>query len=389
MTVEAPLWIQAKTYAARMDRHILDILFTEGVRSPGSPDNELKVVQRAAGANMSVDVGIGYAFVDGDDQVDQGTYLVHVTVLENLAVTAAPGSNSRIDLVVLQINDPNAGGAAGDNAQLKVIAGTVAASPVVPAVPASAIPLAEITVATGQTSIVTANITDRRTASSNPQLKIGTQLESMTAAARAALAGGALYDGRAVMESDTGKAYIYSTSLAVWVPVFHASLYRNFATTTIVNSTTETALATQSIPGGTFKVGDLVRLTAVGDMLNDTGSAKGVTMRLKFGATTLLSTNNLQTATNTNRRKWRVVVDLAIAGATEERAGALLTMSQAQPFTWEAGDFTNIIGAVIGYGTAAEAIASTLTLQLTAALDAAFSNYDIRCHHWTLERVGA
>lgn len=159
MTIEYPIWMQAGTsYSARLDRQIIRNIFSEGVLGATS----LAVTQRGAGANMSVDVAAGVAIVVGDDETNQGSYLIHSTGVENAVVTAAPGSNSRYDIVVLQVNDVTAGGSAGNNAVVSVIAGTAAASPVVPTVPDSALHLATILVSAGMVSIVDANITDAR-----------------------------------------------------------------------------------------------------------------------------------------------------------------------------------------------------------------------------------
>lgn len=160
MTLDTPTWLQNGTYSARLDRIFSDVLFTEGVMRPGA--GQLLVTQRSAGANNSVDIAAGYACITGDDSADQGNYLVRNTATVNLAATAAPVANSRIDLVCLRINDPAAGGPAGDNAQFVYVAGTAAPSPVVPATPTSAIALARVLRTVGDTSVVTANITDVR-----------------------------------------------------------------------------------------------------------------------------------------------------------------------------------------------------------------------------------
>jgi hypothetical protein len=65
----------------------------------------------------------------------------------------------------LQVNDPTAGGSAGDNATFVVVEGSVAGSPVPPAVPDTAIPLAQVLRTATDTSITDAMITDRRVAS--------------------------------------------------------------------------------------------------------------------------------------------------------------------------------------------------------------------------------
>lgn len=157
MTLEYPLWMQENSYAARLDRQLISAIFSEGVLSG------FVVSERGAGANMSVDVAAGVALVDGDDQSNQGTYLVQSTATENVAVSAAPGSNSRYDIVVLQVNDSNAGGSPGDNFEIQVITGTASSSPVVPSVPGSAILLATIgPIASSTTAITDDLITDAR-----------------------------------------------------------------------------------------------------------------------------------------------------------------------------------------------------------------------------------
>lgn len=160
MSLDTPTWLQNGTYSARLDRIFADALLTEGVMRPGI--GQLLVTQRGAGANESVDIAAGYAVITGDDSADQGNYVIRNKATVNLAVTAAPVANSRIDLVCLRVNDPAAGGPAGNNAQFVYVTGVAAASPAIPATPTSAIALARILRTTGDTSVVNANITDVR-----------------------------------------------------------------------------------------------------------------------------------------------------------------------------------------------------------------------------------
>ena len=151
-------WLQNVAYAARIDRTLIDNLWTEGILGAGS----FLVSERGAGTNMTVDVTAGVAVVEGDDQAFQGKYLCREqAATTGLVITTAPGSGTRHDLVVLQVQDPNAGGPAGDNAVLKVIAGATGNS-TDPAVPDSALVLARVRVATGTTAITNAMIDDLR-----------------------------------------------------------------------------------------------------------------------------------------------------------------------------------------------------------------------------------
>lgn len=177
MALENPLWEQNLAFSARLDRALIEALFTEGVLSTA----DLAVTQRGAGANMSVDVAVGSAAITGDDQANQGRYLVRSTSVVNVVVGAAPGANSRIDLVVAQVRDASVTGVSNDWT-ISVIAGVAAGVPAAPAVPNTAIALAEILVATGTAAITNAMITDRRSLTRRSgEAAIGTV--EMTAAA--------------------------------------------------------------------------------------------------------------------------------------------------------------------------------------------------------------
>lgn len=100
------------------------------------------VTQRGAGANMSVDVAGGLIYVN-----ERYAWLAPTT---NVAVTAA-GSSPRIDLVV-----------ANWNGVVSVVAGTAASIPVWPAIPTNSVVLAAVFVQASASTIVNANITDKR-----------------------------------------------------------------------------------------------------------------------------------------------------------------------------------------------------------------------------------
>jgi hypothetical protein len=96
------------------------------------------VTQHGAGA-MSVDIAAGVVAVTGIE--------VAVTAVSGQTVTAANGSNPRIDLVVV-----SSAGA------VSITAGTAAANPVFPALTASQVLLAALYVGTSVTTILTADI---------------------------------------------------------------------------------------------------------------------------------------------------------------------------------------------------------------------------------------
>lgn len=159
MALEIPVWMRFNNYAPRMDRLPLEAMLAEGVIDPVT---DLKVTQRAAGADKSVDVAVGICVIAGDDQADQGKYLCRNTAVYNVSVTANVSGDIRYDRIVAQINDPDAGGAAGSNWTIECLPGTPGAG-VPPAVPDSAISLATIQLADGYATVTDGIITDTRT----------------------------------------------------------------------------------------------------------------------------------------------------------------------------------------------------------------------------------
>lgn len=116
-------------------------------------------------ASMNIQVAAGRAWVTGDAITRQGSYLVE----NDAAVTVGPlgaahATLHRIDLVVLRVRDaaPDGGSDTVDEARLEVVQGSPAGSPVPPLVPGSAIPLAEIRIDAGVTSIAAGKVTDTR-----------------------------------------------------------------------------------------------------------------------------------------------------------------------------------------------------------------------------------
>lgn len=156
MTILTPLWMQNGTYPARFDRQLIkrtfgdrEIVFDGLVIAPTSPT-----------PNGNVSISVGSCTVQGDDQTDQGMYLVVNDAAIAQTMPAVPGSTKRIDLISLAINDPQAGGRTGNNATIIVTQGTVSGTPVQPTAPVSSISLAAVLRTAGDTAITAGMITD-------------------------------------------------------------------------------------------------------------------------------------------------------------------------------------------------------------------------------------
>ncbi len=159
MAIEDPLFLQALTYSAAEWRTLTEAVAGEGVVDMLT--GGLQVTQRGLGANETVDVAPGLAVITGDGQANQGRYVDRSNTVVNVPIAAAPATDARIDLIVLQIEDAAVTGT-GNRGNIYPVVGTVAVSPVAPAVPNTAIPLAEVLRNAGDTSVSTARITDRR-----------------------------------------------------------------------------------------------------------------------------------------------------------------------------------------------------------------------------------
>lgn len=167
MTVRLPAWLQAGSYSAEVDRSVGTAVLspTSALGSRGGvryyTGAEFFIQQTAPTTAMSVDVTPGMAFVPGSYSITQGVYTVTNDALFTVSIAAANSSLPRIDLIILEVLDQVYSGAS-NLAQVRAVAGTPASTPATPTVTGAYIPLAQVLVPAGATSIVNSNITDLR-----------------------------------------------------------------------------------------------------------------------------------------------------------------------------------------------------------------------------------
>lgn len=119
------------------------------------------VVTQAGSPNMTVLVESGACSIPGSESSTQGNYFAVNDAQVTLSITAAHATLNRIDIVVVNIRDAQYSGANND-AQLQVITGTPASSPVAPTAPANSITIAQVSVVAADTAITNGEITDTR-----------------------------------------------------------------------------------------------------------------------------------------------------------------------------------------------------------------------------------
>jgi hypothetical protein len=152
-----PSWLQNGSHPAENDRLTTQALWaTTGIIKSTS----LAVTQNSP-VGMSVIVAGGWAAIVGTTQTNMGTYVAYNDAPTVVTITTANPTNPRIDLLCATVQDAFYTGAQ-NNVIFQVVVGTPAGSPVVPALPANSIALAEIDVAAGALSITSGDITDLR-----------------------------------------------------------------------------------------------------------------------------------------------------------------------------------------------------------------------------------
>lgn len=206
MALKNPLFQQNATTGQDADEARLMVAGLTTGRSGVAAPTHLAVSPRGAGANMSVDVAAGSAFILGTENALQGTYHVYNDAVVNLTVPAADATNARKDLVIINVRDSFYSGAAND-AQLQYITGTPSGSPVEPNLVSlgykNYMVLALVDVPAADTAINTGQITDRRT---NASALGGTIV--CTSTTRPA----SPYEGMFIYETDTDRTYRYTGS---------------------------------------------------------------------------------------------------------------------------------------------------------------------------------
>ena len=272
MTEQNPaIFIQAGTHPAEDVRRAFDVFIgpgNEGIVAAG----DLSVTETGTPA-MSVDVAGGRAIIQGTEGTYQGPYIVENRGSATVTVTAADVSNPRIDLVVAKIEDQAYSGAVNAWA-LAVLAGTPAASPVAPSMPANSILLATVAVAAAAATITNANITDNRTVTpaayregdTVPVTDGGTG-STTASAARTALGvaiGSDVQAHSAVLDSTTAA---FTTADETKLDAIDA----NVETLTLPASTTITTFAA-TVLDDTTAAAALTTLGAAADTITDAGS---------------------------------------------------------------------------------------------------------------------
>lgn len=91
------------------------------------------------------------------------------------------------------------------------------------------------------------------------------------------------------------------------------------ATFDIVSTASETTMFTKTITGGDMSTNKLLRLTAIGDYLNNTGAGRTFEMKVKFGGTTIYDETSSSITAYSDRRPWRLQLELGNLGSASSQ----------------------------------------------------------------------
>lgn len=150
MTRYTPLWEQAGTYPASLDRRLLGSLW------PGAA-----IIGGAVTPGTAMQVSIAPGTVAIPLTSGAGSVLCNWDAVELVALNAAPGAGlNRIDLIYAQARANDIDSGSNNDFIFAALAGTAAASPVVPSpLPNNAVAIAQVYVPAQSASVTAANIT--------------------------------------------------------------------------------------------------------------------------------------------------------------------------------------------------------------------------------------
>jgi len=154
------------------------------------------------------------------------------------------------------------------------------------------------------------------------------------------------------------------------------TLAQSTAQTGPVNTTDETAIFSFTLPTD-LVAGDVLQLVIFGKYLNNSGAARSTTMRVKLGATTMLSGSTSSVGGSASPRAFYWLVTLSIVSTSSQKVGVLGRMTTTGTVPGALLGFSTGSLETGGYGVSSEDITSAKTFQVTAQPDAANASHYI------------
>ena len=97
------------------------------------------------------------------------------------------------------------------------------------------------------------------------------------------------------------------------------SLARDVAEQEVVSSASETTVFTTTVSGGSLSTNKMIRVTLMGDLLNNSGGNRTLRLRLKYGSTTIFDSTAITVGSGATRGGVSLHAELSARGATNEQ----------------------------------------------------------------------
>lgn len=161
----------------------------------------------------------------------------------------------------------------------------------------------------------------------------------------------------------------------------------------VVNTVTETTMYTYTVPGNTLGTTKMLRISALMDAENDTGSDRTITVRVKYGGTVFAGVAHTISSTATGRQAGMINALLVAANSASAQYGggsvgfnggsAAQNTSASPPDLTKVGDE----GLTLNPGLAIDST-SDQALIITIELSAASASLDAKVYAVTVEKLG-
>lgn len=160
---------------------------------------------------------------------------------------------------------------------------------------------------------------------------------------------------------------------------------RDASVSDVNNTTTPTAVYSYTIAGGTLGVNGVVRLSLVGDYLNNTGATRNLTLAVTYGATTIFTGTRSSAASGANRGGQAVDAVILVSAYGTQHSYAIWQHSEtADNNAGGTGDGPTQT-LVAAYNDVEEDTTTDTDLVVTVTHSAASANLSFRCHGVRLE----
>lgn len=147
---------------------------------------------------------------------------------------------------------------------------------------------------------------------------------------------------------------------------------RNTTLQNVANTTTETTVLTQTIGANTLPTDGIIEAILQAHYLNFTGGAKDLTVRIKFGGTTVWA-DTINIPSSAEYRPVEIRVWIANMGATNSQTlSATMMIADGNNVTTGSGDASTALGSSTGYAAVFGSDPDVaLAIDTTAAKDVA------------------